>query len=73
MQRANRPLEILEKINENAYKVDFMREYGVSWTLNVVDHNPYFSDENIKTLKGTSLQQGNDDVPKEEKQEEFES
>jgi len=30
MQRANRPLEILEKINENAYKVDFMREYGVS-------------------------------------------
>jgi hypothetical protein len=33
--RGNRPLQILERINDNAYKVDLLSECGVSVTFNV--------------------------------------
>ena len=35
------PFQILEKINDNAYKVDLLGEYNVSSTFNVVDLSPF--------------------------------
>ena len=41
MPRADGPFEVLERINDNAYKVDLPRDYGVSATFNVADLQPY--------------------------------
>jgi hypothetical protein len=35
--RGDGPIQILERINDNAYKVDLPGEYGVSATFNVSD------------------------------------
>jgi hypothetical protein len=35
--RGDGPFQILERINDNAYKVDLPSEYGVSATFNVFD------------------------------------
>ena len=35
--RGDGPFQILERINDNAYKVDLSGEYGVSATFNVSD------------------------------------
>jgi hypothetical protein len=35
--RGDKPFQILERINDNAYKVDLQGEYGVSATFNVSD------------------------------------
>jgi len=37
MPRKDGPFKIMERINDNAYKVDLPGEYGVSVTFNVVD------------------------------------
>jgi hypothetical protein len=39
--RGDGPLQILEKINDNAYKVDLPGEYKVSATFNVSDLSPF--------------------------------
>jgi hypothetical protein len=35
--RGDEPFQILERINDNAYKVDLLGEYGVSAIFNVSD------------------------------------
>jgi len=47
MPRADGPFELLDKINDNAYKIDLAKDYGVSCTFNVANPNP--------TLKMISL------------------
>jgi hypothetical protein len=42
--RADGPFRVLERINDNAYKVDLLGEYNVSGTFNVVDLSPYIID-----------------------------
>jgi hypothetical protein len=42
MSREDGPFQILERINDNVYKVDILSEYGVSATFNVFDL-PFFS------------------------------
>jgi hypothetical protein len=37
MPRGDGPYQIIERINDNAYKVDLLGEYGVSATFNVSD------------------------------------
>jgi hypothetical protein len=37
MPKADGQFKILEKINENAYKIDLHADFGVSPTLNIAD------------------------------------
>jgi len=49
--RAYSPFEVLERINDNAYKVEFLGEYGVPATFNVVDLSPYLKDVPLDNLR----------------------
>jgi len=59
--RADDPFEILEKVNDNAYKVNFPSDYGVSATFNVADLSSYLEDDHLSNLRANSLQQREDD------------
>jgi len=61
--QANGPFEVLEKINDNAYKIDLLGDYGVSCTFNVSDLKPYFEDDKLENLKANSFLKGEDDAP----------
>ena len=56
------PFEILECINNNAYKMDLPRDYGVSVTFNVADLTPYKEDDYLYDLRSNYFEQGEDDV-----------
>ena len=45
MPRAPGPYKILEKINDNAYKLELPPEFGVSPTFNISDLRPYLGEE----------------------------
>jgi len=62
MPRANGPFEVVEKINDNAYKIDLPGDYGVSCSFNVADLSPYFEDEPLENLRSNSSQQREDDA-----------
>jgi len=59
--RADGPFEILERVNDNAYKVDLPGDYGVSATFNVADLSPYLEDDHLENLRANSPQQAEDD------------
>ena len=61
MPRAEGPFEVLERINDNAYKVDLPGEYEVSATFNVADLSPFYPDTLLPNLRIKSFQQGEDD------------
>ena len=56
--RGDGPFAVLERINDNAYKIDLPEEYGVSPTFNVSDLSPYFGPLESRT---TPSQEGEDD------------
>ena len=62
MPRAEGPFEILERINDNAYKVDLPGDYGVLATFNVTDLSPYKEDDYLYDLRSNHFDQGEDDV-----------
>jgi len=39
------PFEVIECVNENAYKIDLLRNYNILATFNVSDLSPYMDDE----------------------------
>lgn len=41
--RANDPFRILQRINDNAYKIELLGHYNVYATFNVIDFSPYES------------------------------
>jgi hypothetical protein len=45
MFRTDGPFKILEKINDNAYKLVWPPEFGVSPTFNILDLRPYLGEE----------------------------
>jgi len=61
MPRANGPFEVLQRVNDNAYKVNLPRDYGVSATFNVADFSPYLEDDYLVNLSANSPKQGEDD------------
>jgi hypothetical protein len=62
MLRANGPFRIIEKVNDNAYKVDLPGDYNVSATFNVKDFTPYLDDDDDFDLRTNHFQPGADDV-----------
>jgi hypothetical protein len=46
MPRAHGPFKVLEKVNENAYKLDLPADFGVSPTFNIADLKPYVGEDN---------------------------
>jgi hypothetical protein len=61
MSRADSPFKILEKINDNAYKLELPPEFGVTPTFNILDLQPYLGEEDEVLLRTTSIQDGKDD------------
>jgi hypothetical protein len=62
MSRADGPFKVLEKINENAYKLHLPADFGVSPTFNIADLKPYLGEEDELESRMTQMQQGEDDV-----------
>ena len=56
MPRDDGPFEVLERVNDNAYKVNLPRDYRVSATFNVVDLSPYLEGNYLVNLRANSLQ-----------------
>ena len=60
MPRGDGPFRVLAKINDNAYKIELPKDYGVSTTFNVADLTPYFGPEESE-LRTTPFQEREDD------------
>jgi translation initiation factor IF-1 len=61
MPRAAGPFKVLEKINDNAYKLELPLEFGVSPTFNISDLKPYSGEEDELESRMTPIQDGEDD------------
>ena len=61
MPRAAGPYKIIEKINDNAYKLELPPEFGVSPTFNIADLKPYLGEEDQLESRMTQIQEGEDD------------
>jgi hypothetical protein len=61
MSRAAGPFKILAKINDNAYKLELPRVFGVSPSFNISDLRPYMGEEDEMPSRMTSMQEGEDD------------
>jgi hypothetical protein len=44
MPQADGPFRVLQRIGENAYKIELPSDYGVFATFNVLDLSPYYED-----------------------------
>ena len=57
MPWANGPFRVLQRIGENAYKIELPGDYGVFATFNVLDLSPYYEDQEDQVDLGASLYQ----------------
>ncbi|KAG4954512.1 hypothetical protein JHK85_040875 [Glycine max] len=63
--RGGRPFQVLERINDNAYKIDISGEYRVSSSFNVADLTPFVAGDDFEDLRANAFQEGgNDENPK---------
>ena len=63
MPRGDGPFKILEKVNDNAYKLELPGDMGVSHTFNVGDLIPYLDDEEDgDDLRANHNQEGEDEA-----------
>ena len=53
--------KVLEKINDNAYKLELPADFGVSPTFNIAELKPYLGEEDELPSRTTSFQEGEDD------------
>jgi len=58
MPRAAGPYNIIEKINDNAYKLELPPEFGVSPSFNISDLKPYLEEEDDLESRTTLIQEG---------------
>ena len=49
LPRGDGPFQVLERINDNAYKLDLPGEYNVSATFNVSDLSPFDVGDDLRT------------------------
>jgi hypothetical protein len=61
MPRAAGPFKVLEKINDNAYKLELPPEFGVSPTFNISYLKPYLGEGDELESRTTPIQEGEDD------------
>jgi hypothetical protein len=61
MSCANDHFKILEKINDNAYKLELPPDFGVSITFNISDLRPYLGEEDEVPSRTMLIQEGEDD------------
>ena len=59
LPRGDGPFHVLERINDNAYKLDLPGEYNVSATFNVSDLSPFDVGDDLRT--NPSQEEGNDE------------
>ena len=62
MPRSEGPFKILEKIGDNAFKLELPGDYGVSATFNVGDLAKYVPDEELQDLRTNSFEEEEDDT-----------
>jgi hypothetical protein len=60
MSHADGPFMILEKINDNTYKLEFPPKFGVSPTFNILDLRPYLGEEDEVLSRMMSIQEEED-------------
>ena len=60
MPRADGPFKVLEKINDNAYKLEQPADFGVSPTFNIADLKPYLGEDDELPLRMNLVQEGED-------------
>jgi len=65
--RGDGPFQVLERINNNAYRLDLLNEYGVNTTFNISDLIPFVSEvdieeEELTDLRSNPLQGGGDNA-----------
>ena len=56
--RENGPLKVLQRIGENAYKIELPENYGVSNTFNVADLSRYDGENSTSDSRASLLQPG---------------
>ncbi|PON34317.1 hypothetical protein PanWU01x14_345340 [Parasponia andersonii] len=56
LPRGNGPFQVLERINDNAYKLDLPGEYNVSATFNVTNLSPFVAGDD--DLRANPSQEG---------------
>jgi hypothetical protein len=61
MQRGDGPFQVLQKINDNAYKLDLPVEYNVHDVFNVSDLSPFNAGDDLRT--NHFEERGNDKSP----------
>jgi hypothetical protein len=61
MSPATGPFKVLEKINDNAYRLELPADFGVSPTFNISDLRSYLGEEDVIPLRMTPIQEGEDD------------
>jgi hypothetical protein len=61
MPHAAGPFKALEKINDNAYKLELPPEFVVSSTFNISDLKPYLGEEDELESRTTPIQEGEND------------
>jgi len=63
--RGDGPFQVIERINNNAYKIDIPSEYGVSSSFNVADLTAFVAGDDFEHLRTNAFQEeGNDENPK---------
>jgi len=61
MPRAGGPFEVLERVNDNAYKIDLPRDCKISATFNVSDLSMYEDDDSLSNFRSNFSKDGEDD------------
>jgi hypothetical protein len=61
MPRADGPFKIIEKINDNAYKLELPPEFRVSPIFSISDLRPYLGEEDELESRTTPIQEGEND------------
>jgi len=63
--RGDRPFQVLERINDNAYRIDIPGECGVSSSFNVADLTLFVAGDDSEHLRANAFHEGeNDENPK---------